>query len=160
MLAIPAAVAKDFADPVVEQLLNKIGSLRQQRAQAAIRAAALEAGVSVSRLTSTIEESPELLTLMAQVVQSAAETPLDEKIVALGRSLGRGVNDRAVVDAEFVKVRGISAIETFEVKLLEIIGTGNLTESQPRQRMASREIFCPAGNVMTLSPSTRGLLRS
>lgn len=142
MLAIPAAVVKDFADPMVEQLLSKIGSLRQQRAQTAIRAAALEADVSVSRLTSTIEESPELLTLMAQVVQSAADTPLDEKIIALGRSLGRGVNDRAVIDAEFVKIRGISAIETFEVKLLEIIGTGEpnrvtaeTTDGEPRDNL-------------------------
>ncbi|MFF8440614.1 hypothetical protein ACF07U_06995 [Streptomyces californicus] len=124
ILAIPVAVAKDFADPVVEQMLDRIGMLRQGRAQTAIRAAASEANISVSRLTSIIEESPELLTLMAQVVQAAAETPLDEKIVALGRSLGRGVSDQAAVDAEFVKVRGLSAIETFEVKLLEILGTG------------------------------------
>ncbi|MYW29721.1 hypothetical protein [Streptomyces sp. SID2119] len=125
VLAIPAAVAKDFADPMVERMLSRIGALRQQRAQAAISEAASEAGVSVSRLTSTIEESPELLTLMAQVVQAAAETPLEEKIVALGRSLGRGVRDQAAVDAEFVKVRGVTAIETFEVKLMEIIGSGD-----------------------------------
>ncbi|MFD3995437.1 hypothetical protein [Streptomyces sp. NPDC058583] len=112
---------KEFADTPILQLIERERARREERAARALQAGSEESQQSLDRLVQTIETSPELLALMSETVQAAMETPLTEKIVALGRCLGRGVRDEASVDAERLRVRGLAGIESPEVKLLEVL---------------------------------------
>lgn len=113
---------KEYVDAPILQLIDRERARREERAAGALQAGAEQAQRSLDRLVQTIETSPDLLALMSETVQAAMETPLAEKIVALGRCLGRGVRDEATVDAERLRVRGLAAIEAPEVKLLEVLG--------------------------------------
>ncbi|MER8042549.1 hypothetical protein [Streptomyces sp. NPDC094032] len=112
---------KEFADTPIVRLIERERARREERAARALQASSEESQRSLDRLAQTIETSPDLLALMSETVQAAMETPLTEKIVALGRCLGRGVRDEASVDAERLRVRGLAGIESPEVKLLEVL---------------------------------------
>ncbi|MEV1006934.1 hypothetical protein [Streptomyces sp. NPDC049881] len=112
---------KEYVDAPIMQLIERERARREERAARALQAGSEEAERSLDRLVQTIESSPDLLALMSETVQAAMETPLVEKIVALGRCLGRGVRDEATVDAERLRVRGLAGIESPEVKLLEVL---------------------------------------
>ncbi|WP_159042619.1 hypothetical protein [Streptomyces curacoi] len=118
---VAAGVAKEFIDPYLVRAFDKVRAIREQRALSALSAGSDEAGVSLDRMVHTIETSPELLTLMSETVQAAMQTPLEEKIIALGRCLGRGVRDETMVDAEFIYVRGLAEIEATEVKVMQVL---------------------------------------
>ena len=112
---------KEYLDAPVLGLIERERARREERAARALQAGSEEAHQSLDHLVQTIETSPDLLALMSETVQAAMETPLAEKVVALGRCLGRGVRDEAVVDAERLRVRGLAGIEAPEVKLLEVL---------------------------------------
>ena len=112
---------KEYVDAPVLGLIERERARREERATRALQAGSEEAQQSLNRLVQTIETSPDLLALMSETVQAAMETPLAEKIVALGRCLGRGARDEASVDAERLRVRGLAGIESPEVKLLEVL---------------------------------------
>ncbi|MEU8753439.1 hypothetical protein AB0C88_23440 [Streptomyces chartreusis] len=112
---------KEYVDAPILQLIERERARREERAARALQAGSEEAQRSLDRLVQTIETSPDLLALMSETVQAAMETPLTEKIIALGRCLGRGVRDEASVDAERLRVRGLAGIEAPEVKLLEVL---------------------------------------
>ncbi|MGW6938302.1 hypothetical protein ACWGF3_04670 [Streptomyces xanthophaeus] len=112
---------KEYLDAPILHLIEKERARREQRAAQALQTGSEESQQSLDRLVQTIETSPDLLALMSETVQAAMETPLAEKIVALGRCLGRGVRDVASVDAERLRVRGLAGIEAPEVKLLEVL---------------------------------------
>ncbi|MFE6269283.1 hypothetical protein ACFVQ9_10920 [Streptomyces goshikiensis] len=121
---IAAAAVKEFADPHLVRLFEKVRQDRGERSARVLTTGADEANVSLDRLVHTIESSPDLLALMAETVEAAANTPLDAKVIALGRCLGRGVRDDTAVDAERLRVRGLAGIEGPEVKLMELLDTG------------------------------------
>ncbi|MFF5469951.1 hypothetical protein [Streptomyces achromogenes] len=112
---------KEYVDAPVLGLIERERARREERAVRALQAGSEEAQQSLNRLVQTIETSPDLLALMSEIVQAAMETPLAEKIVALGRCLGRGVRDEASVDAERLRVRGLAGLEAPEVKLLGVL---------------------------------------
>ncbi|MFE9905359.1 hypothetical protein [Streptomyces achromogenes] len=112
---------KEYVDAPVVRLIEEERARRAERAERALQSGAEEAQQPLDRLVQTIETSPELLALMAETVQAAMQTPLPDKITALGRCLGRGVRDEAMVDAERLRVRGLAGIEAPEVKLLEVL---------------------------------------
>ncbi|WP_158717791.1 hypothetical protein [Streptomyces sp. NRRL F-2664] len=118
---IALGALKEFVDAPLLRLVEMDRARRAERGRQALAASSREAGQSLDRLVQTIETSSDLLTLMSETVQSAMATPLDEKIIALGRCLGRGVRDETTVDAERLRVRGLASIEPPEVKLLEVI---------------------------------------
>ncbi|MFE5595706.1 hypothetical protein [Streptomyces sp. NPDC056549] len=120
-----AGAAKEYADAPIVRLMEGVRRRREDRAVQALEAASEEARQPLNRLVHTIETSPELLALMSETVQAAMETPLTEKITALGRCLGRGVRDETRVDAERLRVRGLAGIEEPEVKLLEVLAREN-----------------------------------
>jgi hypothetical protein len=88
-------------------------------------------GFRVCSVQDADETSPELLTLMSETVQAAMQTPLEEKIIALGKCLGRSVRDETTVDAEFIYVKGLAEIEATEVKVMQVFDqpTGPTPES-------------------------------
>ncbi|MEU4953924.1 hypothetical protein [Streptomyces lavendulae] len=118
---IALGALKEFVDAPLLRLIEMDRARRAERGRQALAASSQEAGQSLDRIVQTIETSSDLLTLMSETVQSAMATPLDEKIIALGRCLGRGVRDETKVDAERLRVRGLASIEPPEVKLLEVI---------------------------------------
>lgn len=118
---LAAGALKEFADPRIVQLFDGLRARRDQRLLRALQAGSQEAREPLDRFVQTIEASPELLALMAETVQAAMDTPLAPKIIALGRCLGRGARDQAMVDAERLRVRGLAGIEAPEVKLLEVL---------------------------------------
>ncbi|MGY4925303.1 hypothetical protein [Streptomyces sp. 900105755] len=121
VVGIAAGVAKEFADPYLVRAFDRLRSTREQRALTALSAGSDEAGLSLDRLVHTIETNPELLTLMSEAVQAATQTSLEEKIVALGKCLGRGVRDETKIDAEFIYIRGLAEIEAPEVKVMQVL---------------------------------------
>ncbi|MER8233432.1 hypothetical protein [Streptomyces sp. NPDC094049] len=121
MAGIVLGAAKEFIDAPVLRLIEGVRARRSERASQALEVGADEANRSMDRLVQTVETSPDLLALMAESVQAAMETPLEAKIIALGRCLGRGVRDEATVDAERLRVRGLAGIEAPEVKLLDVL---------------------------------------
>ncbi|MER7622756.1 hypothetical protein [Streptomyces sp. NPDC126503] len=123
---IAAAAVKEFADPHLVRLFERVRQDRGERSARVLATGADEANVSLDRLVHTVESSPDLMALMAEAVQAAANTPLEAKIIALGRCLGRGVRDDTRVDAERLRVRGLAGIESPEVKLMELLDTETL----------------------------------
>ncbi len=121
ILGMAIGAAKEYVDAPILRLIENERARRSERALQALEAGVEEANRSLDRLVHSIETSPELLALMSETVKAAMETPLQEKITALGRCLGRGVRDEATVDAERLRVRGLAGIEAPEVKLLEVL---------------------------------------
>ncbi len=83
---------------VVDALFETINRRRRERASRVIEISAQASGAAVDRFSETIEGSPALLALLAATVQAAMETPLEEKVYALGGCLGRAAADEAKVD--------------------------------------------------------------
>ncbi|MET7701684.1 hypothetical protein [Streptomyces sp. NPDC005485] len=121
LAGIAVGALKEYLDAPVLGLIERERARREERAARALQAGSEELQRSLNRLVQTIETSPDLLALMSETVEAAMETPLAEKVVALGRCLGRGVRDEASVDAERLRVRGLAGIEAPEVKLLEVL---------------------------------------
>ncbi len=109
------------AKEVVDGLFDVINRRRHERASRLIEISAQASGAAVDRFSETIEASPALLALLAATVQAAMETPLEEKVYALGGCLGRAVSDEARVDAEMLLVRGLARIDNAEVKLMALL---------------------------------------
>ncbi|MFC9477893.1 hypothetical protein [Streptomyces griseus] len=128
--------AKEYIDTPILRLIEAERARRTSRAQQALQVGSREANQSLDRLVHTIETSPDLLALMSETVQAAMATPLEEKIVALGKCLGRGVRDEATVDAERLRVRGLAGIEAPEVKLVEVLAED--THSMPEGGVQER----------------------
>lgn len=105
---------------VVDALFGTI-TRHRERAIRLIEISVQESGAAVDRFAETMEDSPELLALLAATVQAAMETPLEEKVYALGGCLGRAVADEAKVDAEMLRVRGLARIDNAEVKLMALL---------------------------------------
>ncbi|WP_327368676.1 hypothetical protein [Streptomyces sp. NBC_01217] len=118
------AMAKDFTDPVLEGFVEKLKIQYEERARTALAFAANEAGLTASGFMLSIDSDHRKMTLTAQTIQAATQTPLEQKIIALGRSLGRGVRDETLVDAEMLRIRGLAGIETWEVQLMEVLSAG------------------------------------
>jgi hypothetical protein len=120
-VGLAALALKEVLDPTAVRLISVIRSHREERAVRVLSAGSAESQLSVDRFSNAIENSPALLALMAESVQAAMDTPLESKILALGRCLGRGVKDEARVDEERLRVRGLSRIDEPEVKLMELL---------------------------------------
>ncbi|MBP2052470.1 hypothetical protein J2Z21_005453 [Streptomyces griseochromogenes] len=116
-----ALAAKEVVDAAGQRLIEKYLQYRRARASRVLSVGGDEAGMDLNRFVSSIESSPRLLALMAESVQAAMDTPLDIKVQALGRCLGRGVRDEAKVDEERLRIRGLARIDEPEVKLMELL---------------------------------------
>ena len=104
-------IAASAALPALETAIDKWEEVRGARTVEALRTAAATAGVSPDEVVNRLISDSQLITQMAAALNAAANTALDEKIAALGRSLGQLATDPAMVDTEQLWIRIFSDID-------------------------------------------------
>lgn len=119
--AVGGALLQEAINEYGPRLIDAVNRRRSQTAAQVIAVGADTAGMGLDRFSNAIENSPELLSLLAETVQAAMETPLEAKIYALGVCLGTGVGDDTRIDAERLRVRGLARIEPQEAKLMALL---------------------------------------
>ena len=130
--AVGGALLQEAINEYVPRLIKALNRRRSQAAAEVVAVGAHTAGMDLDRFSDAIESSPELLSLLAETVQAAMETPLAAKIYALGVCLGAGVGDGTQVDTARLRVRGLARIEPQEAKLMALLDQPNPNGRDPR----------------------------
>lgn len=145
---------------VVDALFDTIYRRRLERATRMIEIGVQASGAAVDRFSETIEDSPALLALLAATVEAAMETPLEEKVYALGGCLGRAAADQARVDAEMLRVRGLARIDNAEVKLMALLSEqpGWIPKEHGESREPKRWLGWRREEILQRLPGFAGVL--
>jgi hypothetical protein len=117
----PGALLGAGAGAVVQHVTKEAMARRFGRATEAVEIAANEAGLTAEELLQQILADESLLELAARVVAAAAETTSHAKIRAVGKALGRGVRDDAMIDQERFIVNSLAGLDVPHFRVLEQI---------------------------------------
>lgn len=112
-------IAASAALPALDTAIDKWEEVRGARTVEALSTAAATAGVSPDEVVNRLISNGQLITQMAAALNAAANTALEEKIAALGRSLGQLATDPAMVDTEQLWIRIFSDIDAPHVRALQ-----------------------------------------
>ncbi|MFJ2101505.1 hypothetical protein ACIOHR_30530 [Streptomyces anulatus] len=123
--AVGGAFLQEALNEFGPRLIDAINRRRSQTTAQVIAVGADTAGMSLEQFSDRVESSPELLSLLAETVQAAMETPLAEKIHALGVALGAGAQDHTQVETARLHVRGLARIEPQEAKIMALLDQPN-----------------------------------
>jgi hypothetical protein len=135
----PGALVGGTAAAVVQLVTKEAMARRFGRASEAVEVAADEAGLTAEELLRQILADENLLELAARVVAAAAETTSHAKIRAVGKALGRGVRDDAMIDQERFMVDSLAGLDVPHFRVLEQVyeddegyGTPRSPDGTPR----------------------------
>ncbi|MEU0647833.1 hypothetical protein [Streptomyces umbrinus] len=129
--AVGGALLQEALNEYAPRLIDAVDRRRSQAVAQVVAVGANTADMDLDRFSDAIEGSPELLSLLAETVQAAMETPLEAKIYALGVCLGTGVEDDTRDDAARLRVRGLARIEPQEAKLMALLDQPNPNGRDP-----------------------------
>jgi hypothetical protein len=114
------AVAAGMAQPAVSAALDRVQVFRARRMGVVLQVGASAARTSSDELVTSLVHDAKRLEILGQVVEAAARTTLEGKILGLARVLANTslATDDATVDSEAFILRALADIEAPELHVL------------------------------------------
>jgi hypothetical protein len=116
--SVPVAVA------LLESWREKFQKHQEKRREDLVRAASTESSLDPEEAVRRIADDDRLTFLALEALEAACRTRLDNKAAALGRSLGKILQDDARIDKESIWIRILSVIEPPHIRVLQYFVIG------------------------------------
>jgi hypothetical protein len=156
--SVPVAVA------LLEGWREKFQKHQEKRREDLIRAASTESSMDPEEAVRRIADDDRLTFLALEALEAASRTRLDSKAAALGRSLGKILQDDARIDKESIWIRILSVIEPPHIRVLQYFVSGRTlsvggTYWTPKGEVSVRKVSEGLGLEDAVLPLIQDLLR-
>jgi hypothetical protein len=131
---VPVAVA------LLQLWREKFQKHQEKRREDLVKAASQESSMDPEEAVRRIADDDRLTFLALEALEAASRTRLDSKAAALGRSLGKILQDDARIDKESIWIRILSVIEPPHMRVLQYFVVG-------RKLRAGGTYWTPKGDV-------------